>query len=345
MATGQLEVRGTVAIAQFWPVGRADADTVNVEIGMAADTFRFRASPGAASKATRAFDGARVRTQYGASEVARKTSATTRLVDVRLEGIDAPELHYRATAAKKLTAEQRKAMPALGHEYRQRGAESCALLMKEKLAKLADGAASVPCRVVTAVDRPGDVCDMYGRMVGTLLVGAGADEFDLNEWLVRQGLALPSFWNSMDEASIAALVAAAGEARKKRRGLFAAGRFTRDAVRFRYTDTYRKGSAAVTAWSDDGECCLPKLYRRKTSWAANKKHGLAKVSFDRWLADHPDSVHLLADYREQGSAAAPIHHLHDFVKASRFTRDPFELVYREDPSKLVDANGKTVTKW
>ncbi len=344
MATGQLEVRGTVAIAQFWPVGRADADTVNVEIGLAANTFRFRPSPGAPFKATHAFDGARVRTQYGATEVARKTSATTRLVDVRLEGIDAPELHYRATAARKLTTEQRKAMPAFGHEYRQRGAESCALLMKEKLAK--GGATTLPCRVVTAVDRPGDVCDMYGRMVGTLFVGEGADEFDLNEWLVRQGLALPSFWNSMDEASIAALVAAADEAKQKKRGLFAKGRFTRDAVAFRFGDTYRKGTADATAWSaDDGESCLPKLFRRKTSWAVNKKHGLTKERFDRWLASHPDTVHLLADYLEQGAAAAPIHHLHDFVKASRFTRDPFDLVYREDPSRLVDAKNKTITKW
>ena len=343
MATGLLEVHGTVALAQFWPQGRADADTVNVEIGNAASTFRFRSAPEAPFKATHAFDGARVRGQYGASEVARKTSATTRLLNVRLEGIDAPELHYRATAAKKLTAEQRKAMGSFSHEYRQRGAESCALLMREKLAK--GGAPSVPCRVVTAVDRPGDVCDMYGRMVGTLFIGAGADEFDLNEWLVRQGLALPSYWNSMDEASIETLVAAAAEARKKRRGLFASGRFTRDAVAFKFGDTYRKGTAAATAWNDDGESCLPKLYRRKTSWAANKKHRLTKERFDRWLATHPDAVHLLDDYLEQGAAAAPIHQLHDFVKASRFTRDPFSLVYREDPSKLIDADGKTITKW
>lgn len=344
MATGQLEVRGTVAIAQFWPGGRADADTVNVEIGMASTTFRFRASPGAPFKATRAFDGATVRTQYGKEEVVQKTSASTRLLNVRLEGIDAPELHYRATAARKLTAERKKAMPSFGHEYRQRGAESCALVMKEKLAK--GGATTIPCRVVTTVDRPGDVCDMYGRMVGTLFVGAGADELDLNLWLVRQGLALPSFWNSMDEASIKALVKAADEAKKKKRGLFAAGRFTHDAVAFRFGDTYRKGSAVATAWNDDdGESCLPKLYRRKTSWAANKKHGLTKERFDRWLATHADSVHLLDEYLDQGAAAAPLHQLHDFVKASRFTRDPFSLVYREDPSRLIDGNGKSITKW
>lgn len=343
MATGWLEVRGTVAIDQFWPVGRSDGDTVQVELGLAADSFRFRANAEEELRSTRVFDEARVRGAYGPSYVLKKTSAKTRQLSVRLQGIDAPELHYRASPARKLSAEEKKRFDRFGHEYRQRGAETGALLLRAKLETA--GAKSVPCRVVTAIDAPGDACDIFGRLVGDLLVELPDGELHVNRWLVRQGLAVPTFYNSMSEEEIDALLDDLADARRYRRGLFAKRRFTRDAVAFRFGDTYRKGSAEAKAWADDGECCLPKLFRRKTHHAVNRKHRLTKVTFDRWLADHRDDVHLLDDYREQGATAAKTRHLHEFVKASRFTLDPVTLVFRESASRLVDAAGNTIKSW
>jgi len=43
MATGLLEVSGTLDVNQFWPNGESDGDTAKVVVG--AGAFRFRAKP------------------------------------------------------------------------------------------------------------------------------------------------------------------------------------------------------------------------------------------------------------------------------------------------------------
>lgn len=45
MATGLLEVRGTIDLAQFWPTGESDADTTKVLLSVGPDAFRL--APGA----------------------------------------------------------------------------------------------------------------------------------------------------------------------------------------------------------------------------------------------------------------------------------------------------------
>ena len=59
MATGLLEVSGTLGVNQFWPNGGSDGDTAKVVVG--AGAFRFRAKPNGKWKVTNAFDHAIVK--------------------------------------------------------------------------------------------------------------------------------------------------------------------------------------------------------------------------------------------------------------------------------------------
>ena len=77
---GLLELRDTLNPAQFWPDGTSDADTLQVAVAESLGGFVYDGRP------TRAFAHARI----GNKAVVNARA----LVTVRLQGIDAPELHF-----------------------------------------------------------------------------------------------------------------------------------------------------------------------------------------------------------------------------------------------------------
>src|SRR5690349_18217619 len=93
--SGLLRIRGSIDLEQFWPDGESDADTSKVKVTVDRQSFTF-AADGKTFKQTKAFIDAAVR---GASHdlVIDKKSRIT----VRLQGVDAPELHYRAGGLKR----------------------------------------------------------------------------------------------------------------------------------------------------------------------------------------------------------------------------------------------------
>ena len=95
MPHGLLEVRGTIDLGQFWPSGRSDADTTTVVLKLAPDAIRFRKSDAAPFRATHVFDDAIVKGRQ------RKPAIKNGHVTIRLQGIDAPELHFQPTALSK----------------------------------------------------------------------------------------------------------------------------------------------------------------------------------------------------------------------------------------------------
>lgn len=126
MAVGLLEVAGSIDLAQFWPLGSSDADTTQIRVDVAAGAFHFRLNPGAPLRVTHAFDNAKVK-GTGTYDVIKNGKVT-----VRLQGIDAPELHYRPAAQKKKadqTDEQHKLYLKWNLEFRQNLAETATVAL------------------------------------------------------------------------------------------------------------------------------------------------------------------------------------------------------------------------
>src|SRR5262245_39485810 len=101
---GLLRVKGTIDIKQFWPTGKSpnilsDADTVHVQV-KPSTSFVFEGN------VTRAFDCAWITTRKNKDGtrspqyviVSQNTSNAH--IKIRLQGIDAPELHYRVDQKK-----------------------------------------------------------------------------------------------------------------------------------------------------------------------------------------------------------------------------------------------------
>src|SRR5438105_765226 len=125
---GLLRVKGTIDVGQFWPKGTSDADTAVILVSV--DAFQFQQAPGGNFKTTHAFEDALVHGRQGAKA---PIDAQGR-VRVRLQGIDAPELHYQPSPLGKslqatLPTSVVEAYSALSHKYRQQWAESAALAL------------------------------------------------------------------------------------------------------------------------------------------------------------------------------------------------------------------------
>jgi endonuclease YncB( thermonuclease family) len=334
MPKGLLEVSGTIDLAQFWPAGESDADTVKVVLGP--NAFRFTPVPGAPSRVTHAFEGATVRGKVSKPAIDTKSRLT-----IRLQGIDAPELHYRPTAptinGKKPTPAQRVKFNAANANFRQKFGETATVALLDMLVKV--GPSPINCVVRTSVDAPNEVFDTFGRMVGDIYVTANGAEQNVNHALCEAGWVFPTFYSSMTDTEIGELTALTASARKAKLGIWKHA--TSNLSTFDPTLIFRKGGPPDPV-KDAGPVIMPKLYRRRSTFGVAKTAGMTSVSFKNYLKAEPDACFETDDFLAQGLTAATPRHLDEFVStASKFLIGPGDVVFQENASRLVGPDGKS----
>jgi len=336
MAQGLLEVTGTIDLAQFWPAGESDADTVKVYVASNGGAFRFRPHPGAPSKITTAFEnGATVRGKTNKPAVDNQHRIT-----IRLQGIDAPELHYRPVAptlnGKKIAAKQRSAFNGANGDFRQHLGETATIELHTFLSAVSAG--PIACVVRTAVDQPSDVFDTYGRLVGDIFVTIAGKEQNVNHWLAESGWAFPTFYTSMSDQEITDVIGRSEQARSGKRGVWKSA--SPDLSKFDRTLVYRKHGTPDPK-GDRGAEIMPKLFRRQSTFAVAKIGKVIGGALPAYLKAHPDDCYETKDFLSQGSTAATHRRLDEFVSVqSRFTVGPKDLVFQEAASRVVDKNGQ-----
>jgi endonuclease YncB( thermonuclease family) len=338
MPQGLLEVSGSIDLNQFWPTGESDADTVKLLLS-AANAFRFRSHAGAPFKVTHAFEGATVK-----GKVSKPTIDKNGRITIRLQGIDAPELHYRPTAPTinhtKPTKAQRTRFNASDGNFRQFFGETATVSLHGFLFKA--GAIPIGCVVRTQVDEPADVFDTFGRFIGDIFVTLGGKEQNVNHWLCSNGWAFPTFYSSMTNQEINDLAALAQQARKNKAGLWK--KATSDLSKFNPTMVFRNHGTPNPA-ADSGPVFLPKLFRRRSTFGVAVSAQMFNGSFKNYSKTEPDDCFVTADFLSQGPHAALVHHLDEFVSTtSQFQPDAGGLVFRENASTVIGKNGKPA-KW
>jgi endonuclease YncB( thermonuclease family) len=338
---GVLRVTGTIDVRQFWPDGESDADTTKVLVDVTSGRFEYQDATGQAFKPTHAFDGAVVHGRTQKDVVDNKGRVT-----IRLQGIDAPELHYRpqmTAGPPKPTDVQHAAFKDANGNFRQHFGETCAQALGAFLGKLGT---TVPCHVDTRVQHPDDVFDTYGRFVGDIYVTKGGQDIDVNHWLVEEGWALPTFYDSMTTDEITTIVNLASDARKAKAGVYQHNSVATAIGAFDFTLRYERGEDVphFQPFADSGSFIMPKLFRRQAAWAVHAKAKIVNETFPKYLQGLKDKCFLRSDFLAQGKQA-PAHELSDFVNDSdKITRGAEDLVFDEATSKLF-RNGKPVTAW
>ena len=341
---GLLVIKGELRVNQFWPKGGSDADTAVVEVLLADQKpFTFVDNNGGRHP-TRVFYNSHVEGRQGPMPVVKfDKRLNANKISVRLQGIDAPELHFQPTVAGSA---------GKNGKFRQNLAETCAHALYTYLSQL--DLDRIPCEVLSRVQKPSDVCDVYGRVVGNLIIGGDAAKIDINHWLIREGWGLPGLYNSMTKNEIRQILVDHAYASAQKRGLFKAKYVTRSLVAFDRTKRYKKGTDSFTAYADKGKVNFPKFFRRQADHHVRRAVGTpgTPAAFLAYVASKPDDIALDVDaflnHRSSTPAATlkkRFTQLATHVKAGQYPTGK-ELVFWEADATLVKTTtGKPITTW
>ena len=238
-------------------------------------------------------------------------------VQLRFEGIDAPELHYGGT------------LQPLGRESRDRLLEWIGFRNVRYRELTVSGSSPERVRgaiLSASVERNGrPVAYVLGNAEATgLRDGSNMNVDDtrlrltLNALSLERGMSYFTVYSSMPEAQIKTFRALTEKARTTKLGVWArdkTGEFTLE----------NAGSI-----NESGQLILPKLFRRATDYLSAKRKNKTTASFKNWLIESRDTANpqdgLLL---ERGNKKR----LSDLIEQNgsrvRFKADPLELVFNE----------------
>ena len=330
--TGLLIIDGSVDVSQFWPSGESDGDTVKFAITQPQTAFKFRSSPGATPVITHAFDGAGMFESVKGKRTF-KPLIRNGAITLRLQGIDAPELHVPPRVKG-------------GKDFREFQGETSTVALGDHLKQ--GGKAIIPCQFITAVNHPQEVVDKYGRFIGEIIFNRGAaDEWNICDWMVQQGWAFPAFYNSMSVAEITRLQTAANSAQQAKRGIW---QYLSNIIGPLDWNMVFRIHGPIDAAKDRGPVVFPKMFRRLCDYSERKKNGTIKGNFASYVAGlkPPDFCYRTADFLKAGGQPAKSlkKKLAQFVTASsKYLAGPGDLVFEEAASTIVDQNNKKITSW
>jgi endonuclease YncB( thermonuclease family) len=361
---GTLQIKGQIDLKKFWPVGKSDADTTKVILNVDKSSFKFQKTAAAPFKIIHDFEGAYLSKGFK-DGIEKKQPIINVLkassnVTIRLQGIDAPELHYKIYFSDYLGnlpkthpfVQDRAIPPAIKieldknnkPEYRQLFGETATVELVNLLKQAPSTGTLVDCTVESKVDRPQDVIDKYGRIVGDIFVMIKGKKINVNHWLLENGWAFASIYNSMTDAEITKVLTAAKKGKAlKQNDIYT--QFTPQKVdAFDFALQYRnKGVAA----KERGKVIIPKLFRRLCVYSIFKKSGIDLISLKDYLFLKGGSdFYLLKDFMKKANRSNPnktpvelktefIHRLFDHITNKNiFNLLAEEMVLREDPATV-----------
>ncbi len=345
---GTLRIQGQIDINQFWPAGSSDADTTKIKLIVGSNSFKYRAGNSGAFKTTKVYYGAKSKGSITSEVVKTSKKTGEQTITVRLQGVDAPELHYKASPLKKtadVSDAERAAFNEINEERRQCFAESATVALAIYLSQFADNKGMIKATFETQVDAPHEAVDTYGRFVGNIIIG---NKKDINLWLVENGWGLPAFYTSMktDEIDLFLKAWKKGKTKKNRTGKA----ITTDLNHFDWDLIYRKPPVEedFSVGDDKGAVIYPKVYRRQVAWQVSAHVGIHQLDFKSYLAKSPDQLVMLDEFldNEGDLNTTTVYALHDCIDDNnKLTSAPHELIFKEKPGKLINSKDKEIVKW
>jgi endonuclease YncB( thermonuclease family) len=323
---GMLTINGTVDLSQFWPTGGSDADTTKIILSVGANSFIYTSAAGTKRK-TKVY----LKAQYDDRGTLKPLLRNGNTVIVRLQGIDAPELHFRPTAIKG----KKLAGTGLIKDYRQHQGETATVRLAKFLKSF--GASTLKCQFVTQLDDskgPAEAVDKYGRFVGNIVLSDGTD---VNLWILRNGLAVVALYNSMLDTEIHDCIKAGDGGKTAKSSI--TKYFTQGITPFEPKIEYQRPTKAkAPSVKPEGESTFifPKLFRRQTNWWANKRAGNISGNFAKFIADNSSSDYLFdtKDFLQSGHFSATPRLFSEFLVNNALSVAPKDMVFKEAPSTL-----------
>ncbi len=325
---GILKITGTIDVSQFFPEKDSDADTLKLKIDPAKKPVVFTDDNNKSIVSNVFYDSYCI-----AKGVKKKLfNVNRKAITIRLQGVDAPELHYKQFGRKNLTAAQKLRN---SQQYRQFYGETAAASLHDMLQALGKNPLDASF-ISYNIDIPSDVVDCYGRFIGDVLIVVGKKEISIVNWLAENGLAYPAFYNSMTTPEKKDIVKAVTLARSKKAGIWKHDEqkiidFNDKLIHLspgKRTSTLKKETT--------GKVNFPKIYRRLNEYYIMQGIKKPDKAFTAFLQDKKDEVYV------QGSS---VRNFDQCYKNNILQYKPEEIIFIEKNSTIVDGNNKIITRW
>lgn len=361
---GTLKIYGQLDLKKFWPTGKSDADTTKLILTVDKSSFKFQKKLTSPFQIIHDFEGAYL--SKGFKDGIEKKQPVINIlkassnVTIRLQGIDAPELHYKiyfndylGNLPKNHPFVQDRIIPAAikkqldinnKPEYRQLFGETATVELVNFL-KQANGIGTlIDCTVESTVERPRDAIDKYGRIVGDIFVSVNGEKINVNLWQLENGWAFPSIYNSMTDGEINSVLAAAKKGKALKQNDIYTHFIPQKVDNFDLNLQYRNTGVPT---KEKGKVLIPKLFRRLGVYSIFKKSGIDLNSLKNYLFQKGGSdFYLLKDFMIKANRASPnknpvelktefIHRLFDHISDKNiFNLMAEEMILREDPATV-----------
>jgi len=333
---GEFEIGGSVDLDQFYGRGGgSDADTVKLK--MEPTQIRWKARPEDKWQ--------KISPEFleGANVIGKPVLDSQGRVTLRLQGVDAPELHYPASPVETLEEASPRAQARWENAlFRQHGAYRATVALVGMLSTYATQSRpnKIKARAHAWVGSPADLFDVYGRFVSELLLGAEGES--LNLWLLKKGWGIPAFYTSMSANEIQTLREAAVKAREKGLGLWP--RYREQLVDFDpEVRLPKKEEPPLVPKGDEGTFHLPKLFRRQVHFEVNRRAGLLRLRSLHSFLEEREEYWLPTEEYLRGAPTSALRPLSELIdKSGAVLYNPEEMVFVERNSSLSDSKGEKI---
>jgi endonuclease YncB( thermonuclease family) len=331
-----LKFHGIIDLNQFWPnfaevdgkmlYGQSDADTMKILIDKK-QGFLIKRHPYASCEKTKVFNNVLISGKVNKTPIDTKGQVT-----VKLQGIDAPELHYKPKI---------KNAKILSQHFGQ----TAVFELHKKLSKYAINN-KVECVVKSFVEKPEDAFDCYGRFVGDVVIIREDREFlNVNHWLAEEGLVYPTYYSSMSNGEIRAIQFMVKSAISKKYNLWEHHYAKKLGVLEESTLEFRIGKKGRYSPTRDKRLpvYMPKIFRRQYLYELTKNG----KSFKAFLSNgNPsDKCYLTEDFLKDGrNEKNQMSFCNFFNSNGDILFKPWEVVFEEAESKLIDVKTKKTLK-
>jgi endonuclease YncB( thermonuclease family) len=345
--SGRVEIHGRIYLNKLFAVGGiADADTIKIDVEP--DSVRFRESDNSQWLENLKIlnDGYYYDDDHNLKPIVEVHSSFS-TIRIRLQGIDAPELHYGANQGNvQLDSNQQpKFDSAKKINYRQNWGVRATKELMDFLARYQyeeNGKKYVKAYAFSNVDSPSDLFDKFGRAICDIAIAE--DDTDINQWLVKQGWAFPDFYNSMSEMEVKILQQAGAGAMNPPVGI--RGSYSKSLVPFDFDMIFDRNNPLIDVNQDKGDLNLPKFFRKQVDYEVLKKCGMFSfATLKDFIRSTNTQCYITEEVFEKRSPSM-IYQLSDFIEENGYMDlNVGDLIYIESEAQLVDKNGNIINKW
>jgi endonuclease YncB( thermonuclease family) len=348
---GSIKITGKINFSQFFgektgdqkPVwGVSDADTCKLILN--SNSIKFRKSADSLwQENIRLFDNA---FSYD-EETGRRIriigtdSENLKFIKIRLQGLDAPELHYKANKGNTFLFENQLLSFNIlkeAFDFRQFYGAQAASKLVGFLKDYSADQKFINAYAISSIDTPSELFDKFGRAVCDLYVYNDNEEngININQWLVREGWAFPDFYDSMSNEEITTLRKLGKDAENGNAGM--RPHLSEKLLDLNYNVLFDKENAKQILDNENGKLNLPKFFRKQVDWKILGNSGYKVKDLKQFMSSRKDACYLIDEFLEKRHSASK-HQLAEFIEDNgTITVGPGQLVNIESESFIETPN-------